>query len=160
MTPQTGKQILTIHILPNISISKGNQTIKFGQLIGLKVRNIFLKKLPLYLRKTSGLYLISLYFDSPRLGYTITYNSLQKLGKQILTIHILPNTSISKGNQTIKFGQLIGLKVRNIFLKKLPLYLRKTSGLYLISLYFDSPRLGYTIKTTCIKLQAVDPRYV
>ena len=47
MTPQTGKQILTIHILPNISISKGNQTIKFGQLIGLKVRNIFLKKLPL-----------------------------------------------------------------------------------------------------------------
>ena len=85
--------------------------------------------------------------------------------KQILTIHILPNISISnisisKRNQTIKFGQLIGLKVRNIFLEKLPLFLRKTSGLYLISLYFDSPRLGYTIKTNCIKRQAVDPRYV
>ena len=90
----------------------------------------------------------------------ISKSMTPQTGKQILTIHILPNTSISKGNQTIKFGQLIGLKVINIFLKKLPLYLRKTSGLYLISLYFDSPRLGYTIKTTCIKLQAVDPRYV
>ena len=32
MTPYTGKQIITIHILPNISKSKGNQTMKFGQL--------------------------------------------------------------------------------------------------------------------------------
>ena len=33
MTSPPGKQIITIHILPNISRSKGNQTIKFGQLI-------------------------------------------------------------------------------------------------------------------------------
>ena len=33
MTSQTGKQIVTIHKLVNISRSKDNQTIKFGQLI-------------------------------------------------------------------------------------------------------------------------------
>ena len=33
MMSQTGHQINTIHILPNISRSKGNQTTKFGQLI-------------------------------------------------------------------------------------------------------------------------------
>ena len=30
---QAGKQIITIHILPNISGSKGNLGMKFGQLI-------------------------------------------------------------------------------------------------------------------------------
>ena len=44
MTSQPGKQTITIHILPNISRSKGNQTIKFGQLIEYNMRNIFLKK--------------------------------------------------------------------------------------------------------------------
>ena len=33
MTPQTGQQIITVHILPNISRSKDNETIKFRQLI-------------------------------------------------------------------------------------------------------------------------------
>ena len=33
MTSQPGKQIIAIHILPNISKSKGNQAIKFGRLI-------------------------------------------------------------------------------------------------------------------------------
>ena len=32
-----------IHILPNISKNKGNQTVKFGQLIECSVKNIFLK---------------------------------------------------------------------------------------------------------------------
>ena len=40
MTSQTGKPIVTIHILPNISRSTGNQTIKFGQLIEYNVKNI------------------------------------------------------------------------------------------------------------------------
>ena len=31
-------------MLPNISRSKGNQTMKFGQLIEYKMRNIFLEK--------------------------------------------------------------------------------------------------------------------
>ena len=33
MTSQPEKQTIEIHILPNISRSKGNQKIKFGQLI-------------------------------------------------------------------------------------------------------------------------------
>ena len=33
MTSQIGKQIMTIHILPNISRSKKNQTMKFGKFI-------------------------------------------------------------------------------------------------------------------------------
>ena len=33
MTSQTWEQIITVQILPNISRSKGNQAIKFGQLI-------------------------------------------------------------------------------------------------------------------------------
>ena len=32
VTSQPGKQVIAIHILLNISKSKGNQTIKFGQL--------------------------------------------------------------------------------------------------------------------------------
>ena len=45
MTSQTSKQIVAIHILPNISRSKGKQTIKLGQLIEYKKTNIFLQKL-------------------------------------------------------------------------------------------------------------------
>ena len=33
-----------IHILPNISRSEGNQTMKFGQLIECTMKNIFLEK--------------------------------------------------------------------------------------------------------------------
>ena len=43
VTLQTG-QVITIHILPDISRSKGNQSMKFGQLIEYNVRNIFLQK--------------------------------------------------------------------------------------------------------------------
>ena len=45
MTSQPGLQTIAIHILPNISQSKGNQTMKFGQLIECKKTNIFLQKL-------------------------------------------------------------------------------------------------------------------
>ena len=44
MTSQTGQQIITIHILPNISRSKENQVMKFGQLAKYDKRNIFLEK--------------------------------------------------------------------------------------------------------------------
>ena len=39
----TGQQIITIYILPNISRSKGNQTLKFSQIIKYNNRNIFFK---------------------------------------------------------------------------------------------------------------------
>ena len=38
------KQIIAIHILPNMSINKGNQTMKFGQLIEYHVGNMFVLK--------------------------------------------------------------------------------------------------------------------
>ena len=44
MTSQPGKQTIAIHILPNTSRSKGNQTIESGQLIDYDIRNIFLVK--------------------------------------------------------------------------------------------------------------------
>ena len=45
MTSQPGLQTIAIHILPNISQSKGNQTMKFGQLIEYNKRNFFLKNI-------------------------------------------------------------------------------------------------------------------
>ena len=36
--------VVTTHILPNISRSKGNQTTKFGQLIEHTMRNVFLEE--------------------------------------------------------------------------------------------------------------------
>ena len=44
MTPHPGQQATAIHILPNISRSKGNQRIKFGQLMEYNMRNSFLEK--------------------------------------------------------------------------------------------------------------------
>ena len=50
MTTSNGKEIITIHILPIITRSKGNQIIKFGQLIEYEVRNIFLKVTNIFLK--------------------------------------------------------------------------------------------------------------
>ena len=43
MTSQPGLQTITIHILPNISRSKGNQTMKLSQLIEYTREIVFLK---------------------------------------------------------------------------------------------------------------------
>ena len=45
MTSQPGLQTIAMHILPNISQTKGNQTMTFGQSIEYNKRNIFLQKL-------------------------------------------------------------------------------------------------------------------
>ena len=45
MTSQVGLQTIARHILSNISESRGNQTMKFGQLIKYNKRNIFFQKL-------------------------------------------------------------------------------------------------------------------
>ena len=44
ITSPPGYQTIVIHILTNISRSKGNQTNKLGQLIEYNMRNIFLEK--------------------------------------------------------------------------------------------------------------------
>ena len=42
MTSQAGLQTIAVYILPDISQSKGNQTIRVSQLIEYNKRNIFL----------------------------------------------------------------------------------------------------------------------
>ena len=44
MTSKPGQQRIVIHILPNISRNKGNQTITFGQLIECNMKNIIFEK--------------------------------------------------------------------------------------------------------------------
>ena len=43
LTSQPGSQTIAIHILPDISQSNGNQTMKFGQLIEYNKRNFSFK---------------------------------------------------------------------------------------------------------------------
>ena len=43
MMSHATQDIITIHILPNISRSNDNQAMKFGQLIAYNARNIFLQ---------------------------------------------------------------------------------------------------------------------
>ena len=45
MTSQSEQQKMIIHTFSNISRGKGNQTVKFGQLIEYNMANIFLEKL-------------------------------------------------------------------------------------------------------------------
>ena len=44
MSSQPGKQTIAIHIFTNISRSKSNQAMKFGQLTEYNMRNIFREK--------------------------------------------------------------------------------------------------------------------
>ena len=44
MTSHTGEQTITMHILPNISQSKDNQTMKFVKLVEYNTRKAFLQK--------------------------------------------------------------------------------------------------------------------
>ena len=41
MTSQSDKQVIAIHLLPNILRNKDNETMKFGELIKYNLRNIF-----------------------------------------------------------------------------------------------------------------------
>ena len=43
MKSQLGKQTIAVHILPNISRSKDNETITFGQVIEYNMRKVFLE---------------------------------------------------------------------------------------------------------------------
>ena len=70
MKSQPGKQAIAIHILPNISKSKGISDNEFGQSIEYNMRNIFLEKLytkcvgetiPRHFSKTSKLKNLCIY---------------------------------------------------------------------------------------------------
>ena len=45
MASQPGEQTIAMHIFTNISGSKGNQAVKFGQLIEYNMRNVSVEKL-------------------------------------------------------------------------------------------------------------------
>ena len=45
MTSQPGLKTIAVHILPNISQSRDNQSMKFGQLIEYNKKSIFLQKI-------------------------------------------------------------------------------------------------------------------
>ena len=45
MTLPPGQQTVAIHILPNISQSRGNKTMKFGQLIEYNKRTKIMQKM-------------------------------------------------------------------------------------------------------------------
>ena len=45
MTSKTGQEIFAIHVLPSIYRGKGNQAMKFGQLIKYSVGNTFPSKI-------------------------------------------------------------------------------------------------------------------
>ena len=94
MTSQPGLQTIAIHILPNISQSKGNQAMKFGQFIEYTIRNCFLQKLcgkkgretslrPLFIflkkpnmrSKQVACSLVSIHFDRP--CHTIKTNCIK-----------------------------------------------------------------------------------
>ena len=99
MTSKTGKQTITINILPDISKSKGNQTMKSFQLIEYNMRNIFFQKScrkearilvldpvfnfkkALYKLKASGQYpQFQCFGSSPRLGHTINKKDYETSG--------------------------------------------------------------------------------
>ena len=44
MGAQRGNQTIAIQLMSNISRNKGNQAMKFGQLIKYNMRNIFIEK--------------------------------------------------------------------------------------------------------------------
>ena len=75
MTSQPGLQTIAIHILSNISQSKGNQTMKFGQLIEYNKRNIFLQKL----RRTEAGRLVR----DPSLFFKKASNEVKAVGLQL-----------------------------------------------------------------------------
>ena len=81
-------------------------------------------------------------------------------GLQTIAVHILPNVSQSKGNQIMKFGQLIQYYKRNNFFKN---YVEnETSRLVrsrLVQFQYISIALSlpYHKNTNCIKLWTIDP---
>ena len=97
--------------------------------------------------------------------------------KAMVNFNILPNVSRSKGNQVIRFGQLIKYSMRNIFLQKScrkwgrgtssrPLFVfqksfiqgwSKWSASYFSFILVDH-NLDMQLKTNYITFQTVDPR--
>ena len=95
------------HIFFNESHLKSFRFILFFMLFYFFVLNLFFSLIFGHVEKTASLVRLSLISKSMKL----------QLDEQTITIHKSPNISRSKGNQTMKFGQVIKYNKRNIFLQ-------------------------------------------
>ena len=78
--PQPGLQTIATHILSNISQSKGNQRMKFGQLIEYIERNIFLHKIMRKMRQFRYISIaLNLPYNKSKLYKTLDYSSRDML---------------------------------------------------------------------------------
>ena len=98
MTSQLGKQTVAMHILPNITRRKGNQTMKHC-VKRVRIRSYY------------GLYFPAFGLNTDRYGLSLRIQS--ECGK--IRTRITPNTDTF---HTVKFSQLIEYNIRNIFLEK------------------------------------------
>ena len=80
-----GKLIITIHMLPNISRNKGNQTLKIGQLIRFNMRNIFLGKSYAKCFRENSLRLIS---EKWKLGISLDQLPATLCSLLVLYVHV------------------------------------------------------------------------
>ena len=74
MTSQSGSQTIAIPILANMSWSKGNQTMKLGQLIEYKKLNIFLQN---YAENEVGKLVPDLFLFFKKAWYEVKASDLQ-----------------------------------------------------------------------------------
>ena len=75
MTPQSGSKTITIHILFNISRSKGKETLKVDELIEHNKRNIFLL---LSSENETGRLIPELFFFFKKALYEVKTSGLQR----------------------------------------------------------------------------------
>ena len=73
MTSRPGLQTIAIHILPNISQSKVNQAIKFGQLKEYNKINIFFSKI---MRKMRQGFFKKAYYEVKTNGLQLIFNPI------------------------------------------------------------------------------------
>ena len=101
MTSQPGQQMIT-YILPNISPSKSNQTMKFGQLIEFSKINSFLQKL---CRKSDRERLVSeIFLFFKKALYKVKASGLQlSFYTYILTAHNLAHNK-TKLHKTLEYS--------------------------------------------------------
>ena len=75
-----------------------------------------------------------------------------ELRKQANAVHLFPKVSRSKGNQIMKFGQLIDCNMRNIFLEK---SCAKFCGETIPRPFSKKSKLSKTLKTLKLKFYTV-----
>ena len=90
MTSQTEKETIAMHIFPNISRGKDNQTMKFGQLVEYNMRKVFLEKSYI---KCGGETILRLFFKKSELIISLDQQSnvlysLFLLHTRLMTIEI------------------------------------------------------------------------